>query len=64
MAPFISTIPVSDLALNAQLRTNERKHSGYGGNFDKCELLEMLQYTCEVEGDKVVCRPVERLFRR
>ncbi|RKF62812.1 hypothetical protein OnM2_030003 [Erysiphe neolycopersici] len=64
MAPFLSTIPVLDLVSHAQLNTHAKKRKQYDGLLEKCELQEMLQYMCEVEGERVVCRPVERIFRR
>lgn len=64
MAPFLSTIPVVDLVSYAQLNTHLKKRKGFDGHLEKCELQEMLQYVCEVEGERVVCRPVERIFRR
>ncbi|RKF74283.1 hypothetical protein GcM1_240080 [Golovinomyces cichoracearum] len=64
MAPFLKTIPARDLALHAKLNTIEKSCVGYNGQLEKGEELEMLQYICEVQGEKVVCRPVERFFRR
>jgi hypothetical protein len=46
-----------------------RRRKGFNGDLRGCELLEMLQYTCEVEKpvtkqSKTICWPLVRLFRR
>lgn len=57
-----------------QATLDGRRRKGGDVELQKCELLEMLQYNCVVEGRteserhrreaRVVCRPVERWFRR
>lgn len=64
MAPFINTISVQDLGSNFMLDTKRKKRKGCNDQLDKCDLLEMLQYNCIAEENRVVCRPVERFFRR
>ncbi|TQS36892.1 hypothetical protein Golomagni_02649 [Golovinomyces magnicellulatus] len=64
MAPFLKTIPARDLAVHARLNTKMKGRAGYNGHLEKGEKLEMVQYICEVQGEKVICQPIERFFRR
>ncbi len=46
-----------------------KKRKGFDGELKTCELLEMMQYTCDVERpekreSRVICFQIERLFRR
>jgi len=74
MPPPVERWPASELPLRIQATLDGRRRKGGNVELEKCELLEMLQYNCVVEGKseskrysreaRVVCRPVERWFRR
>ncbi|KAI1002784.1 hypothetical protein K3495_g5422 [Podosphaera aphanis] len=64
MAPFITTFPVDDLHVHIKKNEKGKLRKGFHGQLEKGELLEMLQYECAVKGEKVICQPVERFFRR
>jgi hypothetical protein len=69
MAPPIHTWPASELPERARGDAQGNFRKGFDGDLKGCELVEMLQYACEVENpairdSPVRCRPVERLFRR
>jgi hypothetical protein len=69
MAPPIENWTADQLEDRAQVTTQGRRRKGFDGNLKACELLELLQYECRVEGrvtkeSLIRCWPVERLFRR
>lgn len=69
MSPPVETFSATELPDRVQVNTQGRRRKGGNIELQKCELLEMLQYECEVENaarkdSQVICRPVERLFRR
>lgn len=70
MAPFVETFPASALPFRSEItEKNKRRKDFSGENLKGCDLLEMLQYDCGIEGpvtrgSVVICRPVVRLFRR
>lgn len=69
MAPFVETWPERELEFRSQVSLQGNKRKGFDGNLKGCELLEMLQYKCEVEKpvtrESVTrCWPIERMFRR
>ncbi|KAH8687751.1 hypothetical protein BGZ60DRAFT_15485 [Tricladium varicosporioides] len=69
MAPPLEIFPAKDLPYRAQANVYGTKRKGFDGDLKKCELMEMLQYDCQVEEPKrrdgvVRCWPVERWFRR
>ena len=69
MAPLIETFPAKELEYRSQITAQGKKRKGFEGDLKGCELLEMLQYRCEVEEPRsresvTRCWPVERLFRR
>jgi len=67
MAPPVESWPAHELPERVQV-TKEGRRRKDQIDLHKCELLEMVQYECLVEdvrkNAQVVCRPVERLFRR
>ncbi|KAI9755213.1 MAG: hypothetical protein M1815_005151 [Lichina confinis] len=75
MSPAVENFPVSQLTERVQLTTKRRRRK-VPIKLEECELLAMLQYDCRVEdgspfrenarsgGGRVLCEPVERLFRR
>jgi len=69
MAPFVEAWSARELESRAQVSVAGRKRKDFDGDLSGCELLEMLQYRCEVEKpvtrESVTrCWPVERLFRQ
>lgn len=70
MAPFVETWPARELEFRSQMSLQQgTKRKGFDGDLKACELLEMLQYKCEVETpitkESVTrCWPIERMFRR
>lgn len=69
MAPPISTFPVQDLPSQIQVTMKGKRRKGPPIDLKTCPLFEMLQYECDVQeprtkDSRVLCWPVERLFRR
>lgn len=73
MAPLVPIFPTEALPerVNVVYRGwKEKRRKGPQIDLDKCELREMLQYSCNPPQDGipspgvVVCKPVLRLFRR
>lgn len=69
MAPPLYSWPASELPDHTRANVKDEFRKGFDGNLKACELLEMLQYRCEVENpglrsSPTRCWPVERLFRR
>ena len=69
MAPFVEAFPARELPERSQTSMTGKKRKGFDGELKKCELLDLLQYKCEVEKpvtrESVTrCWPVERVFRR
>ena len=69
MAPPLEAWPAYQLPERARVNVKDRKRKGFNGDLKACELLELLQYNCDVEKpvtkDSLVrCWPVVRLFRR
>jgi len=69
MTPPIESFPASELPDRVQVTMKGRRRKR-PVDMRNCELLEMLQYSCWIDGDerkpgaKVICDPVVRLFRR
>jgi len=69
MAPPVESWSAHELTDRVQV-TKEGRRRKDRIDLNKCKLLEMLQYECLVEDGgrranaRVICRPVERLFRR
>lgn len=73
MSPPVERWSAAELPVRAKATMQGRRRKGVI-ELEKCELFEMLQYSCVVEGQtdaerhsrdaRVVCRPVERWFRR
>lgn len=69
MAPFVTAFPAEELPYRSQVNAGGKKRKGFDGELKTCELLEMMQYTCDVERpekreSRVICFQIERLFRR
>jgi len=63
MAPPVEVFPSSELPDRVQVTTHNQLRKR-AVELDKCEPLEMVQYSCYLDGDIVKCEPVVRLFRR
>ncbi|TGO22223.1 hypothetical protein BPAE_0177g00170 [Botrytis paeoniae] len=71
MTPPLLPFPPSALPFESTLTSKSQHRKGFDGNLKNCELLELWQYNCDLQkdrdgkvGENIVCRPVERLFRR
>ena len=69
MAPPVQTWPAFELPDRVQATVKGRRRKDQI-ELQACELFEMLQYECAVQAGrtdkeaKVICMPIERLFRR
>lgn len=68
MSPPVESFPAFELADRVQVTMRNRRRKKLV-DLHKCELMEMVQYSCEVEKDKgggsvIKCEPLVRLFRR
>jgi inner membrane protease subunit SOM1 len=69
MAPSVEAFPPSQLATRVQYVSNGRKRK-QPVDIKDCELKELLQYKCDLNGpvndrrSKVECEPIMRLFRK
>ena len=70
MAPPIEAFPISELEQRVNVQSNGRRRKGGDIDIGKCELLELVQYKCDVKEKKkdqrsfIQCAPVVKLFRR
>ncbi|KAF3760997.1 hypothetical protein M406DRAFT_268105 [Cryphonectria parasitica EP155] len=72
MTPPCHTFPASQLPLEIQINLDGKKRKTEKGkdiDLRACELLSLLQYSCQVDhpnqrDSRVRCYPVERWFRR
>ncbi|KAF8863669.1 hypothetical protein BDZ45DRAFT_670240 [Acephala macrosclerotiorum] len=69
MAPPIETFPAHELPYRTQINAKSTRRKGFNGDLKGCELMEMLQYVCEVEEPRsresvTRCWPVQRWFRK
>lgn len=69
MTPPVESWDVQELEARTLGNAKGRRRKDFEGELGKCEMLELLQYMCEVERpvtreSKTRCWPVERLFRR
>lgn len=69
MAPLVPIFPASALPerVNVVTKNFKEKHrKGPPIELEKCQLLEMLQYSCQPPqmGSAPVCTPIVRWFRR
>lgn len=69
MAPLVPAHHPANLQTVVQKQTNNKPHKPPFDLKNDCELKEMVQYFCELDGpredprSKVVCEPCLRLFR-
>jgi hypothetical protein len=71
MAPPTEAFPAAELPYRVQITTQGKRRKGGDIDLKKCELLEMVQYSCLVAGEQtrrsrqpVRCYPIVRLFRK
>ena len=70
MGPPIETFPASELAHHINTLPNGKRRKGKEIELSKCELLELVQYSCHLQGERdsrqavIQCEPVVKLFRR
>ncbi|KAG9236421.1 hypothetical protein BJ875DRAFT_372258 [Amylocarpus encephaloides] len=70
MPPPVELFPANpSLPERATANLKGRRRKDFDGNLMKCELLELVQYECEVENPNdrramARCWPIVRLFRR
>lgn len=76
MAPPAHVFPASELPERIQFNAENKRRKPVDASstskridLSACELLEMMQWSCQVEGEgpsdrPVTCRPVPRYFRR
>lgn len=69
MAPLVPIFPASTLPERVNIVTKnfkEKHRKGPSIELEKCQLLEMLQYSCQPPqmGSAPVCTPIVRWFRR
>jgi hypothetical protein len=63
MTPPIEIFPASELPDRVQITMHNRLRK-QEVRLEDCKPLEMIQYSCYLDGDIVKCEPVVRLFRR
>lgn len=69
MAPLVESFPPSQLTERINLKPNGKPQKP-PIDLEKCDLKEMIQYFCDLDGpkedprSKVVCSPVLRYFRK
>ena len=70
MAPPVEAFPVSELENRINIQLNGRRRKGGDIDLRKCDLLELVQYECDLkamekDGRSIIqCEPVVKLFRR
>ncbi|EED12197.1 conserved hypothetical protein [Talaromyces stipitatus ATCC 10500] len=73
MAPLVPIFPTDDLQSRVQIihrGFKEKRRKGEPIDLHKCELMEMVQYSCNPPEEGilppgvVMCKPIVRLFRR
>lgn len=67
MTPPVESWQARELEQRVLANAKGKRRKGFNGELRKCELVELLQYRCEVEKpvtrlSKTRCWPVERLF--
>lgn len=69
MAPPVEAFGTCELPERVQITVQGRRRKE-SIDLRKCELLEMVQYSCHLEGGKkgqqpdIKCEPIVRMFRR
>ena len=68
MSPPVESFPATELPWRVQV-TSQGKRRKKPIELEKCALMELVQYKCDVEGQGaetavIKCVPIVRLFRR
>lgn len=70
MAPPIDEFPATELAWRVNILPNGKRRKGGDIKISKCELLELVQYSCHLKKgntlhqEVIQCAPVVKLFRK
>ncbi|KAF2169936.1 hypothetical protein M409DRAFT_19553 [Zasmidium cellare ATCC 36951] len=70
MPPLVEAFPASSLASRINHLPSGKTRKPAVSDLTKCELRELIQYHCDLEGpredpkSRVVCQPFLRLFRQ
>ena len=69
MAPPIKSFPVSELSQHINTLPNGKRRKGGDIDVTKCDLVELVQYSCHLKGDPktnavIQCEPVVRVFHK
>lgn len=70
MPPPVEEFLASDLDHHIQVLPSGKRRKGEAIDLKKCELLELVQYACQLKGNPssphavIECAPVAKLFRR
>jgi hypothetical protein len=70
MAPLVEAFDARDLVKHINKLPDGKTRKSPISDLKDCELKELIQYNCELDGprndprSKVVCEPVLRLFRQ
>jgi hypothetical protein len=68
MTPPVEVFPAFELPSRVQVTTKGKRRKD-NIDLEKCELLQIMQYECNIQDTKVrdspiICEPIQRLFRR
>ena len=63
MAPTPEAFLPADLTTRVQI-TAEGKRRKTAVDLEKCSLRKLVQYNCDMNGEDIVCVPIQRWFRR
>lgn len=70
MAPPIEAFPISELHHRVSVLPNGKRRKVGDVDLKKCDLMELVQYSCHLKGDPksrnavIQCEPVVKLFRK
>ena len=69
MTPPIESFPATELPYRIQLTAQGKRRKGGTLDLANCELMELVQYSCHLEGREratavIKCEPIVRVFRR
>ena len=68
MTPPVEVFPALELPSRVQVTTKGKRRKG-NVDLEKCELLQIMQYACNIQDTTVrdspiICEPIQRLFRK
>ena len=64
MGPPVQSFPTEELEARVNILPNGRRRKGGDVELNGCELMELVQYSCELNGSVIQCQPIVKLFRR